>query len=134
MQRIPVRTSANARRLPLVDGLDQYLEVFEGGLGEHAVAEVEDVSRTSGGTAQDATDAVADELGRAQQHRGVEVALDSALEADALPAAIQRPPPPQPGATRQSRETMSGPADAISSSKAAVWVPKCTRGTPSGAS
>src|ERR1700694_1769940 len=93
MQRIPVRTSANARRLPFVDRLDQQLEVFEGRLGEDAVTQVEDVSRTSGGTAQDIAGAVAHELGRAPWAGGAEVALDPTLEADTLPAPVERNPP-----------------------------------------
>jgi len=55
-----------------VDRLDQQLEVFERGLGEHPVAEVEDVTGASSGPPEDVTCPFADELAGTENRLAVE--------------------------------------------------------------
>src|SRR5260221_11789007 len=95
MQRIPVRGSATAGRLPFVDRLDQQLEVLEGRLLQDAVAQVEDVARASFRAAEDVAGALADKLSRPQQDRRVEVAPHAAVEPHPPPAPVEPPPPVQ---------------------------------------
>src|SRR5437588_12989060 len=95
MQSTPVRGSGDTGDLPLVDSLDQQLQVLQGRLRQHAVAEVEDVAGTAAGPPEDVLSALADELGGSQQDGRVEVALHAASVADAFPAAVQRHPPVQ---------------------------------------
>src|SRR5438132_1666245 len=63
-------------------------------LGEHAVAEIEDVARTSARAGEDVTDLTRTLRGGREQCRGVEIALDRAiLPPDARPGGVQRNAP-----------------------------------------
>src|SRR6202171_1581782 len=90
------RTAVDSRDtsdLPLVHCLDEKLQVLERRRGQDPMPEVEDVTRPSAGTAEDVTRARAHEVGRPQQHRWIEVALDAAVMAAPLPAGVQRHSP-----------------------------------------
>src|SRR5882762_5718200 len=93
MHSTPVDASGDTRDLPLVDRVHQQLQIFERGRRQHSVAEVEDVARPSSGSAEDFASALAYELGWAQQHGRIEVALNAAVVAHTLPADIERHPP-----------------------------------------
>src|SRR2546422_6602809 len=63
-------------------------------LGEHAVAEIEDVARTSTGAGEDVMDLTGALRGGREQCRRVEIALDRAIPApDAGPGSVQRNAP-----------------------------------------
>src|ERR1700704_7053176 len=93
MHSKPVAGSGDTRYLPLVDGVHQQLQIFERGRRQHSVAEVEDVARPSAGSAKNLAGALAHELGWAQQHGRIEVALNAAVLTETLPADIERHPP-----------------------------------------
>src|ERR1700674_3907527 len=92
MHKTPV-DSRDTRDLPLVDRLDEELQVLERGRGKHPMPEVEDVSRPSAGTAEDVAGACAHQFRRSQQDRRVEVALDAAVVADPRPTGLERHAP-----------------------------------------
>ncbi len=72
--------------------LDQQLQVFQRRLRQDAVPEVEDVSDPAARPPQHVARALANHVCRRQQHRGVEVALDSKV-ADMPPPLVQRHAP-----------------------------------------
>src|SRR5467141_1950136 len=89
MQRMPVDGSADMRGDPGVNGLDQQLQILDAGFRKYTVAEVEDVARTAPGSAQHIARALADKVGRPEQDRGVEVALDAVVVTDATPSFVE---------------------------------------------
>src|SRR6266851_2141563 len=93
MHRTPVSSSGDTDDLILVHGFDEDLKIFERSRRQHSMPEVEDVARPSGGTPEHVAGALTHELRWAQQHRGVQVALDAAVVADPLPRRIQRHAP-----------------------------------------
>src|SRR5437879_4184201 len=95
MQRMPVEASGDMGRHPGMNGLDEQLKVGDARVGKHAVTEIEDVTGAAAGAPQHVPRALADQIGRSQEHRGVEVALDCAGVADSPPALVQRHPPVQ---------------------------------------
>src|ERR1700704_6067025 len=93
MHRIPVACSSDTRDLPFVDGFDEELQVLERCRRQHAVPEIEDVTRPATGAAEHITRARADQVRGTEQHRRVEVALDASFVTDPLPAFVQRHSP-----------------------------------------
>ena len=69
------------------------LYMFDWRGGQDSVAEVEDVARTARRSRQHVVGRRQDAVQRAQQHRRVEVALNRAVRADALPRLVERRPP-----------------------------------------
>src|SRR5207245_11057682 len=59
------------------------------------MTEVEDVARPAGSPTQTVMCTFPNEVGRSQQHGGVEVALDAMLESDPIPALVKRDTPVQ---------------------------------------
>ena len=66
------------------------------GLGEHAVAEVEDVALGGGALGEDAADLAVDDVPAGEQQRRVEVALQRPGPAAAGGGDVQRQPPVDP--------------------------------------
>src|ERR1700726_33267 len=81
--------SRDTRDLPLVDRLDQDLQVLERGRGQHAMPEVEDVTRLAARAPKDVARALAYQLGRAEEDGRIEVALDAPVMTDSLPAGLE---------------------------------------------
>src|ERR1700674_357589 len=100
MHRIPVAGSSDTRDLPLVDGFDEELKILERRRWQHAMPEIEDVTRPSAGAAEHVTRAVADQLGRTEEHCRIEVALDTSIVTDSFPAVVQRNSPVERNDTR----------------------------------
>src|SRR5207302_8383327 len=96
MQRIPVEGSRDMGRHPGMNSLDEQLEIGDGRVRKDTVSEVEDVARAPARAPQHVTCAIADEIGRTEQHRGVKVALDCAGVADSPPALLPPHPPIHP--------------------------------------
>src|SRR5712691_13028132 len=88
MATMPVFGSGTSRHTH-THGLEQRLEILERAVRKHAVTEVEDVAWASGCTQEHLARPLNHTLGRAEQHRRVEVALDAAIVADALPARVE---------------------------------------------
>src|SRR6266508_302462 len=95
MHRTPVEGSRDIGGDPRVDGLDEQPEVFDSRLGQHSVAEVEDVTRPAGRQAQYVTSPRSDQIGRSEHHGGVKVALDAAFVSDAIPTFVEWDAPVQ---------------------------------------
>src|ERR1700694_6120319 len=74
---------------PLSHGLDQRLQVLERTARQHAVTEIEDVTRASGRLSEHLARPLDHELAWAEQQRRVEIALHPQLAADALPARAE---------------------------------------------
>src|ERR1700719_1218596 len=89
MQSTPVGGSGDTRDLPLMDNVDQQLEVFKGRRRHHAMPEVEDVPRATTRAPEYVAGPLADQLWRSQQHGRVQVSLDASIRADPIPAAVQ---------------------------------------------
>src|SRR5450759_5945454 len=92
MQRTPF-DSRDTRDLPLVNGLNQELQILERGRRHDPVPEVEDVTWPSSGSTQDVAGALAHKLWRAKQNGRVEVPLDAAVMTDPVPSGVQRHAP-----------------------------------------
>src|SRR3989442_223387 len=75
-----------------MDDLDDGLERLDRGLGQDAVAEVEDVAGAAGGAPQHVARPLEQHVARPEQQRRIEVALDRAV-ADVAPRPVQRDPP-----------------------------------------
>ena len=69
------------------------LDVLDRRRGQNAVAQVEDVPRPSAGALEHFVGRGDDAIERAEQHRGIQVALDAAIEPDALPGFVERRAP-----------------------------------------
>src|ERR1700674_1376117 len=93
MQSTPVAASGDTRDLPFMDRFDQQLQVFERGRRKHSVAEIEDVSGVTARAPKHVLSSLAYQLGRAQQHGGVQVSLYAEVAADAIPSVVQRHAP-----------------------------------------
>jgi hypothetical protein len=93
MHRIPVTVSSDTRDLPFVDGFDEQLQVLKRCRRQHPVPEIEDVARLSAGTAKHIPRAFANQIGRTEEHCGIEVALDASIVTHALPTIVQRHSP-----------------------------------------
>src|SRR6058998_2394782 len=93
MHRIPVVGSRDTSRHPRMHRLDQELKILDAGLGQDAVAEIEDVTRSPRGATQDVARTLDHEPGRSEKHGGVEIALRTALESKAAPTLVERNPP-----------------------------------------
>src|SRR6059036_284308 len=93
MHRIPVVGSRDTSRHPRMHRLDEQLKILDVGLGQDAVAEIEDVTRSPRGATQDVARTLDHESGRSEQHGGVEIALHTALESKAAPTLVERNPP-----------------------------------------
>src|SRR5712691_7910507 len=93
MHSTPVDGSGDTRDLPLVNSVDEQLQVFERRRWQDSVAEVEDVTRPPAGATEDLSGALAHKFRRAEQNGRVQVALDPAVIADSLPARIKRHAP-----------------------------------------
>src|SRR5436305_10449981 len=89
MQRMPVADSRDTRGDPRMHGLDEQLEILHACLGRHAMAEVEDVAGPAAGPPQHVACALADQTRRTEEDRGLEVALDDAVAADARPRLVE---------------------------------------------
>src|SRR5256885_14116854 len=89
MQRMPVAGSRDTRGDPRMHGLDEQLEILPACLGRPAMAEVEDVSGPAAGPPQHVARALADQVRRTEKDRGLEVALDAAVPADARPRLVE---------------------------------------------
>src|SRR5204862_3890229 len=74
----------------LVDEVDDGLHRLHGGFGKDAVTEVEDVTRSTTRLVEDALRVLQGDLARREERRRIEVALDAAIVADALPAFLER--------------------------------------------
>src|SRR5258708_5605134 len=85
--------SRDTRDLPLVDRLDEELQVLERGRGQHAMSQIEDVAGSAARAAKDVARALAYQLGRAEQHGRVQVALDAPVITDPFPAGLERNAP-----------------------------------------
>src|SRR5437899_3089333 len=92
MQRTPV---SGGIWHPRVYSVHQELQVLERRLRQHSMAEVEDVAAASAGPPENLAGSLLDHLTRRQQDRRVEVALDSAPDADPPPALVEGHPPIQ---------------------------------------
>src|SRR5260370_16961260 len=92
MHRTPTG-SRDTRDLPLVDRLDEELQVLERGRGQHAMSEVEDVAGPAARAAKDVARAFAYQLRRAEQDGRVQVALDAPVVTDSLPPGVERNAP-----------------------------------------
>src|SRR6266568_2536211 len=68
---------------------DQPAQVIGRAVGEHAVAEIEDVARTAACRGQHLAGLLPHDLHRGEQDRRVEVALDALAGPDALPGLVQ---------------------------------------------
>src|SRR5438477_2743563 len=95
MQRMPVEGSCDIGRHPGMNSLDEQLEVRNRRIRKHPVPEIEYVACAASRAPQHIARPLADELGRSQQDRGVQVALDGPGVADPPPALVQRHPPVQ---------------------------------------
>src|SRR5205807_8868062 len=95
MHRTPVLGSGDIGGQPRVHGLDEQLEVFDGRLGQHAMTEVEDVAGPAARPSQHVIRPRSDQVGRSEQHGGIEVALDAMLVSDPIPALVKRDTPVQ---------------------------------------
>src|SRR5262249_39271968 len=73
----------------LVYGVDQGSYVIDGGLGQDAVAQVEDVARASGGLAEDGGGAGSDLGHGGEEGGGVEVPLHRDLVPEAVPGDVE---------------------------------------------
>src|SRR5207247_9822021 len=93
MHRTPVVGSRDTSRHPRMHGFDEQLKILDAGLGQDAMAEIEDVTRSPRGTAQDVARTRDHERGRSEQHGGLEIALHTALESKAAPTRVERNPP-----------------------------------------
>src|SRR5260370_37083533 len=102
MHRTPTG-SRDTRDLPLVDRLDEELQVLERGRGQHAMPEVEDVAGSAARAAKDVARSFAYQLRRAEQHGRVQVALDAPIVTDSLPAGLGRNAPVERHDSRPSR-------------------------------
>ena len=76
-------------RVPVVHELDQARDGVGRRRGQHAVAEVEDVTRPAAGPAQHVGGVPLDLVGRPEQHGGVEVALHGDAVAELAPGAVE---------------------------------------------
>src|SRR5438132_12595548 len=77
MHRMPV--SADIRGHPCVDRFDEQLKIFNAGFGKDTVSEVEDVAEAAVGASQHVTRPLPHQVGRPEQHRGVEVSMDASV-------------------------------------------------------
>src|SRR5687767_5864221 len=68
-----------------MDEVEGAFDVVHGGVGEDAVAEVEDMAGSALHAVEDLLDAGFEVVPRGEEGNGVEVALDGAVLADALP-------------------------------------------------
>src|SRR5437879_2035697 len=93
MHRMPV--SADIRGHPCVDRFDEQLKIFNAGFGKDTVSEVEDVAEAAVGASQHVARPLPDQVGRPEQHRGVEVSLDASVVPDSLPSLVERHTPVQ---------------------------------------
>ena len=98
------------------DELHDCLDVFDGGAGNDAVAEIEDVAGASGGLIEDVVDAAAHELGVREEGDGIEIALDRAGVVEAAPGLSS--------GVRQSRPRTSAPVSRMAGRRLAVSTPK----------
>src|ERR1700687_400658 len=73
----------------LSHGLDQRLQVLERTARQHAVTEIEDVTRAPGRLSEHLARPLDHELAWAEQHRRVEIALHPEIAADAPPARVE---------------------------------------------
>ena len=80
-------------RLVLVHVARERLHVLDRRRRQDAVSEIEDVARAAGGAAQHVARAGEQAIARAEQQRRIEIALDAAVVADALPRLVERDPP-----------------------------------------
>src|SRR5947207_5774794 len=69
------------------------LHVLDRRRRQNAVAQIEDVPRASAGLLEDLVGGGDDAIERAQEHGGIQVALDAAIEPDALPGFVERRAP-----------------------------------------
>ena len=69
--------------------MDDGEDGFDGGGGDDAVAEGEDVAGAAGGGGEDLCDAGAEEIGRGEEGDGVEVALHGDGVAEGAPGQIE---------------------------------------------
>ena len=89
----PPRFTRRVRR-PLVDELDEALEIGRIRVRQDAVAEVEDVAGPSAGAPRGSSiDADSTRSNGPSSERGIEVPLHAALAADPLPALVERDAP-----------------------------------------
>ena len=72
-----------------MDEVDEASQVVRVGLGQDAVAEVEDVARPAARPREDPAGLLGDGVARAEQESRVEVALDGAV-GDQRPALVER--------------------------------------------
>lgn len=69
--------------------LRERLYLFERCVGQHAVAQIEDVSRSSAGSSQHIVCRGEQEVARTEQPRRIQVALDGAVVTDDEPGLVQ---------------------------------------------
>src|SRR3954451_19096714 len=73
--------------------LRQLLDLLERGRRQHAMTQIEDVTRTPSRTPQDGVRRREQTLDRSQQYRRIEIPLDPAVVTDPLPRFVERLPP-----------------------------------------
>ena len=73
----------------MLDEADDFDDGFDGGVGDDAVAEVEDVAGAVCGEGEDLFDAGLEDGGRGEEGDGVEVALDRAAGAGGAPTFVE---------------------------------------------
>src|SRR5258706_12350763 len=76
-----------------VNILREHLHVLDGRRRQNAMTEVEDMPWTSAGASEDIFCLIEHSARRAEQERGVEIALHGAGEADLLPGLVSRDAP-----------------------------------------
>src|SRR6266851_10281873 len=79
----------------LAHGFDQRLQVLERAAGQHAMAEIEDVTWAPRRQSEHRARYLDHELARAEQHGRVEVALHRAAVADTAPPGVEGDAPVQ---------------------------------------
>src|SRR4030088_2686708 len=103
MHKTPVDISGDTGDLPLVNGLDEELEILQWRRRQHSVPQVEDVAGSATCTAEYVVGALADQLWRTKQYGGLQVALDSAIVPDPFPTYVKRQPPVEGDDVRAGR-------------------------------
>ena len=105
-----------------MDHLHERLRVIDRGLGQDAVAQIEDVAGPSRRLSEDGLDATAQLGQRREEGRGIEVALHRDVVTQARPPGVEVDAPVEPDDVAAR--------GALAFEDAAVSVPKWITGTP----
>ena len=90
--------------------IDYRLDVLNGSVLQDAMTQIEDMTRTTAGSAQDVVDSLLDFRNRREEQRGIKVALHGHIAPYNVPAIVKRDAPVEadhvsPGAFHQRKKS-----------------------------